>query len=151
MRTPATVEHAGSAIMPGLFPSDTPFRGDSVCFPNHVAFRTLPDAGHPTPSLRQPLSTATQCRACEVRCDLVVYPSACLAIGCPNLYSYDGPGGRRFVGCIERVFRSEIDLGLLEAALETSSGFGALRCVRPPLKQCSTAIDRAYEHRADVL
>jgi hypothetical protein len=95
-------------------------------------------------------ATPVACRACPVLCDRVVYPSACLDRCCPNLYSYVDARGRRFAGCLEGVFASEIDLDLLAAAVR-AGGFGGLRCARPPLTVCHTEVERAYPHRADAL
>ena len=36
-------------------------------------------------------------------------PAGCVEIGCPNMYSYEREG-RTWVGCLEGVFRVEIDL-----------------------------------------
>src|ERR1700689_5366189 len=54
----------------------------------------------------------TECRRCEVHCDKVVYPGACLSRGCPFVYSYEG-WGHTYVGCMQKIFAVEIDLDLL--------------------------------------
>jgi hypothetical protein len=108
----------------------------------------VPDVSPPVPT-RSTLAPPDggECRACAVACDRVVYPSSCLQRGCPNLYCYEDAGGRRYVGCGRQVFRPELDLDLLEAAMGTRAGFGALKCSGEPLAMCDVAWERAYEER----
>ena len=50
-----------------------------------------------------------ECRRCLTFCDRVIAPATCVADGCPYLYAYDDPlSGRRFMGCIQQVFASEM-------------------------------------------
>ena len=56
-----------------------------------------------------------ECRHCEVHCEKVVHPGACLRMECPFVYSYEA-WGRTYMGCLQKVFDVEIDLHLLEAA-----------------------------------
>jgi hypothetical protein len=68
-----------------------------------------------------------ECRRCSAYCDRVIAPSACVAQQCPNLYAYDDPvSGRRYMGCVQKVFATEIDVDLFHAAEQTRGGFG--RC-----------------------
>ncbi len=90
-----------------------------------------------------------ECRRCEVHCDKVVYPGACLARACPFLYSYE-EFGHTYVGCMQKVFDVEIDFDLLQAA-ERGSGFGAVRAVRSPLPMCRVEVEACYESRSDEL
>jgi hypothetical protein len=90
-----------------------------------------------------------ECRRCEVHCDKVVYPGACLERGCPFLYAYD-EHGHTFVGCLQKVFGVEIDVDLLRAA-EAGGGFGAVKAVRKPLPRCSVEVESCYDSRADDL
>ena len=53
-----------------------------------------------------------ECRRCEVHCDKVVHPSACVERACPFLYSFVELG-RTYVGCMQKVFNVEIDLALM--------------------------------------
>jgi hypothetical protein len=99
------------------------------------------------PSSTRTSAEAAACRRCAVWCDKVVYPSGCVESGCPNLYSYE-EHGRTFVGCLERVFRVEIDLGAIMRAEARRPGFGALRAMREPLKICRVDVEPAFEHRA---
>jgi hypothetical protein len=89
------------------------------------------------------------CQRCEVHCEKVVYPSACLA-GCPFVYAYD-EHGHTFMGCMQKVFEAEIDLEMLAAAERRRGGFGAVRATRRPLPMCRSEIDPCYEHRTGEL
>jgi hypothetical protein len=106
----------------------------------------------PTTQTLRPTASGTrsECRACRVGCDRVVYPSACIERSCPNLYAYESWEGQRFVGCLRRVFAPEIDHDLLRVATE-AGGFGALRCTGAPLPICKVAVEQAYPHRLDLL
>jgi hypothetical protein len=95
-------------------------------------------------------SDANSCRACGAFCDRVVYPSGCVQRGCPNLYCYDDREGRRFVGCMLRVFRSEIALDALLGKARSRS-FGALRVAGTPTAVCEIGFEQAYEGRFDLL
>ena len=76
-----------------------------------------------------------ECRRCGVHCDKVVHPGACLARGCPFVYSYEA-WGHTYVGCMQKVYEVEIDLDMLRAAEARKPGFGAIRAVRRPLPMC---------------
>lgn len=91
-----------------------------------------------------------ECRRCEVHCDKVVYPSACVARGCPFLYAYEDHG-HTYIGCMQKVYAVEIDLDLLSAAEARQEGFGAIRANRKPLPMCRAEVEQCYEHRADEL
>ena len=91
-----------------------------------------------------------ECRRCEVHCDKVVYPGACVEKACPFLYAIEEVG-HRYIGCMQNVFDVEIDVDLLAAAERTRSGFGAVKAMRHPLPMCTTAIDQCYETRMDDL
>ena len=79
-----------------------------------------------------------ECRRCGVHCDKVVYPGACLARGCPFVYSYEA-WGHTYVGCMQKVYEVEIDLDMLRAAEAAASRASArsarcgsrCRCARP--------------------
>ena len=88
------------------------------------------------------------CRRCEVHCDKVVYPGACLERSCPFVYSYEG-WGHTYVGCMQKVYDVEIDLDMLRAAEERKPGFGAIRAVRRPLPMCKAEVENTYETRSD--
>ena len=90
-----------------------------------------------------------ECRRCEVHCDKVVHPSACIAKSCPFLYSYEAHG-HRYIGCLQKVYAVEIDLDKLEAA-ERHGGFGAVRAIRQPLPMCQTRVESCYDNRANDL
>jgi hypothetical protein len=90
------------------------------------------------------------CRRCEVHCDKVVYPSACLDRVCPFVYAYE-EFGHTYMGCMQKVFGVEIDLDLLRAAESRRDGFGAIVAARNPLPMCRTEVEACYEHRAPAL
>jgi len=90
-----------------------------------------------------------ECRRCEVHCDKVVYPGACLARSCPFVYSYQA-WGHTYVGCMQKVYAVEIDLEMLRAAERRRPGFGAIRAVRRPLPMCHTEVEQTYEARGDA-
>ena len=91
-----------------------------------------------------------ECRRCDVHCDKVVYPGACVERSCPFLYAYEDHG-QTFVGCLQKVFGVEIDLDLLEEAEGAAGGFGAVKATRRPLPMCRVEVDPCYEHRASEL
>ena len=94
------------------------------------------------------MDPVTACRRCAVRCDKIVYPSGCLESGCARLYAYE-EDGRRFVGCLDRIFGVELDLAAYRALEACRGGFGALRAAREPHAWCRTDVDAAFEHRAE--
>ena len=62
------------------------------------------------------------------------------------MYSYERDG-RTWVGCLEGVYRVEIDLEGLRRLQRTAAGFGSLRASREPLPMCRSTIERTFEHR----
>jgi hypothetical protein len=91
-----------------------------------------------------------ECRRCEVHCDKVVYPSACVGRSCPFVYAYE-EHGHTFIGCMQKVFHAEIDLDMLQAAERGRDGFGAVKALRLPLPMCRSEVEPCYEHRAGEL
>jgi hypothetical protein len=85
-----------------------------------------------------------------VHCDKVVYPSACLTRSCPFVYAYE-EHGHTFIGCKQKVFAVEIDLGMLRAAEARRDGFGAVRAVKRPLPMCRSEVEPCYAHRSGEL
>jgi hypothetical protein len=92
----------------------------------------------------------TECRRCEVHCDKVVYPAACLDRGCPFVYAFE-EFGHTYIGCMQKVFDVEIDIDLLQEAERTRAGFGAVKVRRGPLPMCKVEVERCYEQRIDEL
>jgi hypothetical protein len=92
----------------------------------------------------------TECRRCNVHCEKVVYPAACVDRACPFLYAYE-EGGRKYIGCMQKVYAAEIDLDVLTEAQVRKGGFGAVRTVRQPLPMCKSEVVSCYENRADEL
>jgi hypothetical protein len=91
-----------------------------------------------------------ECRRCEVHCDKVVYPAACVSKACPFLYAIE-EFGHRYIGCMQKVYDVEIDTDLLASAERSRSGFGAVKAMRQPLPMCKTRVDSCYENRTDDL
>ena len=89
---------------------------------------------------------ANECRRCSTFCDRVIAPSACVAQECPFLYAYDDPHtGRRFMGCMQKVFATEIDVELFRQAERTRNGFGTVRLAGYPLARCPFEVEQARE------
>ena len=91
-----------------------------------------------------------RCRRCDVHCDKVVYPAACIERACPFAYAYE-EFGHTYVGCMQKVYDCEIDLRLLIAAEEVAGGFGAVRATRKPLPMCRAEVSSCYERRQSDL
>ena len=91
-----------------------------------------------------------ECRRCDVHCDKVVYPGACLERGCPFVYAYE-EFGHTYMGCMQKVFQVEIDLDLLKAAERRRIGFGAVKAKGKPLPMCKVEVESCYESRTDEL
>lgn len=91
-----------------------------------------------------------ECRRCAVHCDKVVYPGACIERACPFVYAYEA-WGHTWIGCMQKVFRVEIDVDLLAAAESRRDGFGAVKATRPPLPMCRVEVAECYEARGDEL
>lgn len=91
-----------------------------------------------------------ECRRCEVHCDKVVYPAACVSKACPFLYAVE-EFGHKYIGCMQKIYDVEIDTDLLADAERSRSGFGAVKTVRKPLPMCKTRVDSCYDNRAGDL
>lgn len=77
-------------------------------------------------------------------------PAGCIAAGCRYLYLFDDEeSGRRFMGCLNKVYRVEIDIALFEEAERTRHGFGGVKMTGAPLPQCEFAVERAYQGAGD--
>src|ERR671936_2246300 len=76
-----------------------------------------------------------ECRRCDVHCDKVVYPAACVERSCPFLYAYR-EWGHTYIGCMQKVYDVETDLDVLKEAQGHKGGFGAVKTVRRPLPMC---------------
>src|SRR4051794_11305107 len=80
-----------------------------------------------------------ECRRCEVHCEKVVYPGACLERSCPFVYAYEA-FDHTYVGCMQKVYEVEIDVDLLRAAERRRAGFGAIKAKRKPLPMCKAEV-----------
>ena len=85
-----------------------------------------------------------ECRRCDVHCDKVVYPAACVGRSCPFVYAYE-EFGHTYIGCLQKVFDVEIDLDLLRAAERRRGGFGPVKAKRKPLPMCKAEVERCYD------
>ena len=93
----------------------------------------------------------SECRQCCSFCDRVLLPSGCLESGCPYLYLYDDEtNGRRYMGCMNKVFKVEIDLELFNESERTRHGFGGVKLTGTPLPRCRTSVERAYHGCGDA-
>jgi hypothetical protein len=87
-----------------------------------------------------------ECRQCSTFCDRVIHPSSCVAAGCTALYQYDDPlSGRRYMGCLHKVFATEIDVAMFEEAERTRAGYGAVKLAGAPLRRCAFRVERAFD------
>lgn len=90
-------------------------------------------------------AAAGECRQCRAFCDKLVDPAGCVGIGCAYLYSYtDELSGNRYMGCLQKVFKGEIDIDLFEEA-EMGAGYGGLKMTGQALPQCQFTVERSYE------
>jgi hypothetical protein len=90
-------------------------------------------------------ASAGECRQCRTFCDRLVEPRSCLELRCGYLYSYIDPlGGGRYMGCMRKVFRAEIDVNQFEAA-ERNGGYGGIKMTGDPLPHCQFRVEPAYE------
>src|SRR5918911_5488223 len=95
---------------------------------------------------------AAECRQCSTYCDRVIAPATCVAAGCAFLYAYDEPlSGRRYMGCLQKVFATEIDVALFEEAERTRNGFGTVKLAREPLRRCAFEVERAFRRDAECV
>ena len=88
------------------------------------------------------------CRRCEVHCDKVVYPGACLERSCPFVYAHEA-FGHTYMGCMQKIFDVEIDLHALEALERRAGGFGSIVARRPTLPMCRAEVVSCFEGRHD--
>ena len=87
----------------------------------------------------------TECRRCCSFCDRLVQPAGCIESGCRFLYVYDDErSGKRYMGCLNKAFKVEIDVALFEEAERTRHGFGGVKMTGPALPQCRSVVERAY-------
>jgi hypothetical protein len=88
---------------------------------------------------------ASECRRCRTFCDKLIEPRGCIELGCRYLYSYeDQLTGGRYMGCIRKVFRAEIDVDMFELA-EADGGYGGIKMSGDPLPQCRFKVEPCYE------
>lgn len=94
---------------------------------------------------------SSECRQCCAFCDRVLLPSGCLESRCPYLYLYDDEhSGRRYMGCMNKVFKVEIDVEIFREAERTRHGYGGVKLSGNPTPRCRTAVERAYYGGGDA-
>ena len=105
----------------------------------------MPSSAQRAPATTLPLrpQDELECRRCEVHCDKVVYPSACIERACPFLYAFQELG-HTYIGCMQKVYGVEIDLEMLREAEAQRDGFGGMRTNRAPLPMCSVEVEECY-------
>jgi hypothetical protein len=97
------------------------------------------------------LTEQHECRQCCSFCDRVVHPAGCIESGCEFLYLYDDEEtGARYMGCLNKVFRAEIDVAVYEAAQRTRHGYGGVKMTGVPLDRCRSSVERAYAGHGDA-
>ena len=80
----------------------------------------------------------------------MVQVSHCLDSGCRFLYLYDDEtSGRRYMGCMNKVFRVEIDMAVFRETERTRHGFGGVKMTGTPIATCRTSVERAYDGHGD--
>lgn len=68
-----------------------------------------------------------------------------MELGCRYLYTYEEElTGGRYMGCLRKVFRAEIDLDMFDLA-EANGGFGGIKMTGAPLPQCQFTVEPCYE------
>jgi hypothetical protein len=93
----------------------------------------------------------SECRQCCSFCDRVVYPAGCIASGCNFLYLYDDEEtGRRYMGCMYKVYGGEIDTEVFEQSERTRHGYGGVKMTGMPLPQCRVSVERAYDGHGEA-
>ncbi len=81
----------------------------------------------------------------------MVHPSGCIASGCRFLYLYDDESsGRRYMGCLHKVFKGEIDVELFEQAERTRHGYGGVKMTGTPIAECRSSVERAYHGHGEA-
>jgi hypothetical protein len=117
---------------------------------SHNSFMQEHSTSAPASGLPLRPQDETECRRCEVHCDKVVYPGACLERSCPFVYAYEA-FGHTYIGCMQKVYEVEIDVDLLRGAESRRAGFGAIKAKRRPLPMCKAEVERTYEARTEEI
>jgi hypothetical protein len=96
-------------------------------------------------------ASAHECRQCCAFCDRLVHPTGCIESRCPYLYLFDDEHtGRRYMGCMNKVFRGEIDVAVFEEAERTRHGFGGVKMTGRPISRCKYSVEKAYDGNGDA-
>jgi hypothetical protein len=90
-----------------------------------------------------------ECRQCPSWCDKLIEPRGCVEMGCRFLYSHvDELTGRSYMGCLNKVFRVEIDIDLFREIERTRPGYGGVKMTGRPLPQCPFVVEPCFEAEA---
>ncbi len=93
----------------------------------------------------------SECRECCSFCDRLVYPAGCIEANCRYLYLYDDEHtGTRYMGCLNKVYKVEIDLDLFEQAERTRHGYGGVKMTGTPTPACRSGVERAYHGHGEA-
>ena len=91
-----------------------------------------------------------ECRECATFCERVIRPATCVAAECAFLYQYDDPlAGKRYLGCLQKVFDAEIDVEMFQEAERSRAGYGAVTLARAPLRRGAFEVEQAYDRRPE--
>ena len=96
-------------------------------------------------AVRAKTKEATECRQCCAFCDKTIHPRGCIEADCPFLYTYEEETGRRYMGCLQKVFGVEIDVDMFQKAERTRAGYGGVKAMREPLPMCPFSVEKSYE------
>jgi len=54
------------------------------------------------------------------------------------------------MGCMNKVFRGEIDVAVFEEAERTRLGFGGVKMTGKPISRCKFTVEKAYDGQGDA-
>ncbi len=81
-------------------------------------------------------------------CDHLIEPRSCLEMRCGYLYSYvsdfETDAGKRYMGCMRKVFRGEIEIAAFEE-MERGVGFGGIKMTGRPIARCQYRVEPARQ------
>lgn len=98
-----------------------------------------------TKSLSKESTSVGECRRCDTFCDKLIEPRSCLEMRCGYLYSWvEESTATRYMGCMRKVFRGEIDIDIFEA-MERFGGYGGIKMTGRPLPRCEYKVEPARQ------
>lgn len=54
------------------------------------------------------------------------------------------------MGCMNKVFRGEIDVAVFQEAERTRHGFGGVKMTGAPISRCKFSVEKAYDGHGDA-